>query len=133
MTRILKLALGKSAEVVETDTELADLQRLVGGYIEAVYLEMGLVLFIDEEGVLKNKPQSWPAPGPVARAFIDGFIRGDAFVMAEDEDGEPCNLTDDQVLRWGCWFCDCRRGRPCNLRHEPSLCDCEQCDGEWVQ
>lgn len=37
-------------------TELADLQRAVGGYIQIIELTEELAMVIEEEGKLKNKP-----------------------------------------------------------------------------
>lgn len=42
-------------ELTET-TELADLQRAVGGYIQIIDLTEELAMVIDEEGKLQNKP-----------------------------------------------------------------------------
>lgn len=46
----------KSLTVGEVDyTGLADMQRLIGGYIEAAYeWDNGDVLYVDEEGLLKD-------------------------------------------------------------------------------
>ena len=45
---------GEDAELATIENELHQLQNLVGGYIECVTIEPGLVAVVDEEGLLKD-------------------------------------------------------------------------------
>lgn len=58
---------------------LEEVQKAVGGYIEMVRLPHNNIMFVDEEGVLKNKPLN------VAATQIAGqMIVGDAFVCGSN-------------------------------------------------
>ena len=47
---------GEDAELASIKNELHQLQELVGGYIECVTIEPGLVAVVDEEGIINSKP-----------------------------------------------------------------------------
>ena len=46
----------EDAELATIENELHQLQELVGGYIECVTIEPGLVAVVDEEGIINSKP-----------------------------------------------------------------------------
>lgn len=83
---------GSAEEVFPADGEsftLEELQGFVGGFIEMISLEDGCVMFIDEEGKLKGKPEN-----PVATLVVRGVIApwdeivGDAIICTQKEAGE---------------------------------------------
>lgn len=47
---------GEDAELATIENELHQLQELVGGYIECVTIEPGLIAVVDEEGIINSKP-----------------------------------------------------------------------------
>lgn len=47
---------GEDAEVETIENALKTFQNLVGGYIECVAIEPGLVAVVDEEGIINSKP-----------------------------------------------------------------------------
>lgn len=53
ITAIIKRP-GEDAEVEMIENTLKTFQNLVGGYIECVTIEPGLVAVVDEEGILKG-------------------------------------------------------------------------------
>ena len=55
---------------------LEEAQRVVGGYVEMVYLNGGDQLLVNEEGVIKNLPQN-----PSATAIAGKPIVGNAIVL----------------------------------------------------
>ena len=55
---------------------LEEAQRVVGGYVEMVYLDGGDQLLVNEEGVIKNLP-----PNPSATAIAGKPIVGNAIVL----------------------------------------------------
>lgn len=62
---------------------LENLQKLVGGYIEAVTLRPGLVVLRDEEGKLKNYKENMRIPCD----YMDDVFYGDIVVLGvEDEE-----------------------------------------------
>ena len=64
---------GSTEQVVNFSLE--NLQKLVGGYIEALYAHDGRMLVVDEEGRLKNKPVN-----PAASAIFGYVVVGDVVV-----------------------------------------------------
>jgi hypothetical protein len=68
---------------------LQSFQRLVKGYVEAVYVDGTLSLYCNEEGKLKDLPLNFPLNGDV--------ICGTAVFTATDEEGEQVSLSDEQV------------------------------------
>ncbi len=65
-----------TSEVFEGGDTLKEWQAAIGGgYLEAVYLG-DKVMFVDEEGIMKNMPYNLMASG-----LAQGDILGDALVM----------------------------------------------------
>ena len=92
-----------SAEVIEftSDTALATLQKAVDGYIEPVSLDENFVMWVNEEGLLRNDLVSnyvgailyqevFQIPNP-----INGTI---VFTGGTDEEGYTQGLTTAQVF-----------------------------------
>ena len=93
--KIIAWPLGEAPrpELISTGVEagLKDLQRLVGGYIETVVqLEPDLVVFGDDEGLLKLRPlRRVEVPGG------GGFhCFGDVVVCRYDEQGSPVDVSE---------------------------------------
>lgn len=55
ITAVIK-EVGKDPVLKLIPNELHELQKLVGGYIECVTIEPGLVAIVDEEGIINSKP-----------------------------------------------------------------------------
>lgn len=77
---------------IDEHDELAELQKLVGGYIEAVQLDgLGLTGLINDEGKLKDL-----TPNVVTARY--GLLVGPVVVVGPpDHEGNETSLTDDQV------------------------------------
>lgn len=88
MRAIIK-EVGKSATVKEIENDLATMQGLVGGYIEAVSAGQGICLVCNEEGKLNDLPPNFP----IGRDIIVGT----AVFVAYGKDGEFADLTDEQI------------------------------------
>lgn len=83
---------------------LADYQRIVGGYIDAVdfsLLDMPVTMYFNEEG--KGYPEGCPL-NLVATKLVSGrlqqgdWIGGDVVLIGiPDADGETQSLTDQQI------------------------------------
>ncbi|MFA5934943.1 MAG: DUF3846 domain-containing protein [Candidatus Paceibacterota bacterium] len=43
------------------DFKLEEIQEIIGGYMECVYLPNKLIMVVDEEGKIKNKPVNYAA------------------------------------------------------------------------
>ena len=72
---------------------LENLQKLVGGYIEAVTIRPGLVILCDEEGRLKGKEENIEIP----KMGID-FVGTVLFVGVDGE--EFCDVPEADFLLW---------------------------------
>jgi hypothetical protein len=73
---VLHFRVGQEPEQVTITNELAEFQRLVGGYIEAVHLQCGLLLICNEEGLLI---------GALPNRMVEGGIyHGDFFICRQE-------------------------------------------------
>lgn len=100
-TNFIRIPANGSPEVVVlTDgaDELAFLQGIVGGYIEAVTVtENGYTLFVNEEGALRGLPVNEVATGLARTPVV-----GDAVLAGPELDGETTSVDLDAVgVRWG--------------------------------
>ena len=95
--RALKLELNRIS-VVDIDstsvkTELSELQKAVGGYIETVKLKDGGVMIVDEDGMLKQYPHNDLA------SYISGHhIYGTALIVGVD--GDKFDDVPEQYFTW---------------------------------
>ena len=109
--RIVRVPVGKPAEIVMVKNDLMSLQELVGGNIELVRL-LGLeskkmYFYVDEEGKLKNKEPNFGIRGDV--------IVGTAIVSKHDVDGDEVGLTEVEA-KWAVLFIDAYRKHEGGLR-----------------
>jgi len=73
---------GRPKEVMpanNTDFKLREVQKMVGGYVEVVYLRDGRIMLVDEEGLLKGSPLNREASRMAGRPIV-----GPAVVMPND-------------------------------------------------
>lgn len=73
---------GKATPVMPangTDFKLREVQKMVGGYVEVVYLRDGRIMLADEEGLLKGLPLNRAASRMAGRPIV-----GPALVMPND-------------------------------------------------
>lgn len=68
-------------QLVEIANDLRALQHAVDGYIETIGLRDGGVMIVDEEGMLKGKPQN-----PLAGLVAGTMIYGTALIVGTDKD-----------------------------------------------
>lgn len=87
MTIVVK-EVGKRPEVREIEGTLKEMQAIVDGNIEAIYLPDGLVMVCDEEGKIKDKTDNF--------RFGWDYIVGDVFFVGAGEE-DFVSLTDEQV------------------------------------
>jgi hypothetical protein len=82
------------------DGEYETLSRGVGGYIQAVTLAEGLVMWVNEEGKLNGLPHNPVATRWFSNIFGEGrdVIVGDAvFTGGTDDEGYMNSLTETQL------------------------------------
>ena len=80
----------------EVENTLEGLQKAVGGYIEAVYLEDNVVLVCNEEGKLMGLPGN--------RSLGNDIIAGTFFVAGSNDDGDFVSLTEDKIRQYSVRF-----------------------------
>ena len=83
-------AKAKSIFVSRGGSQLHILQNLVGGYIAVYPIRDDLLLIIDEEGKLKDKPMNFFIP--------NDYVAGTAlFVGVDGEEFADCPYTDVEI------------------------------------
>ncbi len=89
--RVLKIEPGKAPEEVTMPNTQEAFQTAVGGDIEAVGLDSGVVLICNEEGKLMGLP---------ANRQVGGDTIAGTFLIAGSADGEFCSLSDEDTARY---------------------------------
>jgi len=81
---------GENPEVKEYQKiKYEDLKEAVGGWIEAVSLDNGVTLWVNEEGKLIGLKNNF--------ALGNMSIEGNVIFTSVDDEGETIGLTDDQI------------------------------------
>lgn len=93
-TRVVVKNPGERAEIRLIDNDTASLQKIVGGYIEAIRPWPDAHAYVNEEGKLKG----------LERNFLYGsdIIVGPAVFSKADEEGDEIGFTEreaDEILR----------------------------------
>ena len=91
----LLVELHKLPKEIETENTLDNLQSLVDGYIECVYLQNDndVVLICNDEGKINNMPLN--------RDIGYDIIAGPFFIVGNDyENADFKSLTDEQILKY---------------------------------
>lgn len=87
---------GEISTIAEVDNTLEAMHKLVGGYLETLTLNNGLVLVMDEEGRLKGLPEN-------VRCVQAGTIVGRIFITRAE--GESfVSLTPEQCQNARAWL-----------------------------
>lgn len=94
--RVVMCPVDRAPYVAWIEDSLENMQRVVGGYIEFLQLDVCTALICNEEGRLMGLPEnkSLPFPGLVGDCFICGF------------DGE--NLVGLEKVQAGRWLRHCK-------------------------
>ena len=99
--KVLVLSNGELKET-EIGTELEDLQKIVGGYIEIpflseVFANNGIDVIINDEGkfIEDCKPQIAIVDGET-KQILD-VVHGNCIFASHDEEGETIGLTKEQM------------------------------------
>lgn len=90
--RVLIVEPQKPPFVSEIEDSLKAMQGIVGGCIEAVYLEDGICLFCNEEGKIDGLPLN--------RSIGSDIICGTFFICGQDDEGDSISLTDEQIKQY---------------------------------
>ena len=102
--KVLKVEPDKHPEVIEIPNELAEMQAIVGGYIEVAPVAEGVAIVCNEEGKLNGAKLNRPI---YHNGQMVDIIAGTFFIAGEDLSiGEFVSLTDDQVEQYSKQFHD---------------------------
>ena len=107
MGQIIKIKPNGMVEQIDCEYITLDyLQSEVDGYIETVRIKdmpnRHLLMVIDEEGKLKNKPINDLA-GKIAYIRFDDYIVGDV-VIVKEQDEDFVSLPDDEANEFMDWL-----------------------------
>lgn len=99
--KVLVLSNGE-LKVQDIGTELEDLQKIVGGYIEIPFLsqkffEHGIDIIINEEGKLIDGLNAEIAIVNEKRGAILDIVYGNCVFASHDEEGNTIALTEEQI------------------------------------
>lgn len=89
--RVIKLLQQGGSENIDIPNTLEALQKEVGGYIETLTLAPGVVMIVDEEGRLKDKPCNGKASDICGMSIV-----GDALIVGHKGD-EFCDIPQPIV------------------------------------
>lgn len=105
--KVIALEPDKKAYVKELEHELEEMQKYVGGYIEVIYPfpDDNVAFVCNEEGKLQRLPINRTLKTSYTDDVITGgvydFLAGNVFIVGlNDEDGEFCSLTDEQISKY---------------------------------
>lgn len=87
--KVLVKEIGKLPEVREIENTLEAQQGIVGGYIEAVYIDENVFLVCNEEGKLKELEPNFECGSDV--------IVGNVFFVRIDDEGDNTDLTESDI------------------------------------
>lgn len=93
IVRMLLVRVGSDPIDVEMEEKLSELQRIVGGYVEAVAIavgDRGFVVLCNEDGRRLNLPSNRWIAGL-------GAIVGDFLITKHGDEGSFASLTDEEV------------------------------------
>jgi len=89
------------ASVQEIDGSLASLQKLVGGYIQAIKLTPCVVGYINEDGkatgLFFNKTATWACHQLAVGLAEDDYIVGPMVIVGVDENGDEASVPAEFV------------------------------------
>lgn len=99
--KVLVLSNGELKET-EIGTELEDLQKIVGGYIEIPFLgdkllDNGIDTIINEEGKFIDGLKPEIAVVDEERGVILDIVYGNCIFASHDKEGETIGLTENQI------------------------------------
>lgn len=101
--RVLVVEPGQPPAVQEIDGSLESMQRLVGGYIQAVYpFDDPVALICNEEGKLLGLPMNRTLRD--ARGVPYDIVCGTFFLAGIAED-DFASLTDRQIEKYADYYC----------------------------
>ena len=94
--KVLKVEPMKAPTVTHLKNDLNSLQEAVDGLIEIIPLGKGVVILDNEEAKLRNMQGN--------RRFFNDIIAGTFYVVGDDDKGNLCSLTEEQIAYYNAVF-----------------------------
>lgn len=89
--RVIQKKIGCEPTVVPMKDDLETFQEAVGGNLGTLELGNNIYIFMDEDGISKGLKEN---------IFIDiHVIKGDILIVKCDDEGESCDLNDNEIKR----------------------------------
>ena len=85
----------EGALILDFPNNLEGMQKFVDGYIEAIRITENIVLWVNEEGLLKELPFNFYLTNTDGEPISP--IVGDAFFAGINAEGDNVSLTDDDL------------------------------------
>jgi hypothetical protein len=93
--KVIHKKVGEQAVITEMEHSLENMQKMVGGTLDSVFLPQKIVMWVDDEGLLKESPINLVT-------YVEGYqvhhIAGDVLFTGIDDEGETISLTDEQIV-----------------------------------
>lgn len=99
--RALILRVGQPPAIKMIDGSLDGLQALVGGFIELVTIEPGVVAVMNEDGSMLGLPVNRVVARTDGRCFD---LVGDVVVVGVDDDGATASLSADDAQAYAALY-----------------------------
>jgi hypothetical protein len=87
--RVVYVPVGEAPRTIAIDNTLEALQKLVGGYVQAVPLADSVDIMCNEEGLVLGLPFN--------RIYGPHAFHGNFFISRVDRNGKTISLTDDDI------------------------------------
>jgi hypothetical protein len=93
--QIITKRVGLPIQFETIEHTLENMQKIVGGSLDSVWLPENIIMWVDDEGLLKESPLN-------LITYVDGkevhYIAGDVFFAGIDNEGETISLTEEQMV-----------------------------------
>lgn len=98
--KVIVANVGELPEVKEIDNTTEARREIVGGWIESVMLGGNVVLWVNEEGMIRDLPINFLTFVQENHGLLPVHeIYGNVFFTSLDESGDMCSLSDDDIDR----------------------------------
>ena len=94
--KVLKVEPMKAPTVTHLKNDLKSLQEAVDGLIEIIPLGKGVAILDNEEAKLRNMQGN--------RRFFNDIIAGTFYIVGDDDKGNLCSLTEEQIAYYNAVF-----------------------------
>lgn len=96
--QVIHVKVNEMPELKTVDTHYKNLQTLVGGHMDAIFVAPHIAMYHHGEGKLIGLPYNFLMCKNTGTGEVVGdHIVGDVFFATHDEEGEMISLTEDMI------------------------------------